>query len=212
MYGSTLTTTYSFNFFAPTILIEMGYGPISAQLHSFPPYTCAAVSTLVVCRFSDHYQHRWGFLISGVLLGVVGYGIVLCQTHYPNIAVGVKYFALFPLIISAFIVQPLTVAWVMNNCGGRMKRAFASGCQIGLGSAGGFVASNVFFERDKPYFRVGFGVCLGLLLLNGVLAMVAMGLLKRENRIREVGGRDWRWRGEDAGDLGDEHSAFRYIY
>ena len=77
MYCCVLTTTYSFNFFAPTILVEMGYGPISAQLHAFPPYACAVVFVLGVCRLSDRYKHRWGFLMSGVLLGVVGYGISL---------------------------------------------------------------------------------------------------------------------------------------
>ena len=212
MYCCVLTTTYSFNFFAPTILVEMGYGPISAQLHAFPPYACAVVFTLGVCRLSDRYKHRWGFLMSGVLLGVVGYGIMLSQQNNPNLPVGAKYFALFPLIVSGFIVQPLTVAWMMNNVGGRLKRAFASACQIGFGSAGGLIASNIYFDSDAPYYRVGFGCCLALLLLNGALATIMMLLLKRENRTRAEGKRDYLLQDPDADNLGDDHPEFRYAY
>ena len=212
MYCAILTTTYSFNFFAPTILVEMGYGAISAQLHSFQPYACAVVFTLTICNLSDYYKHRYGFLIAGVLIGVIGYGIMLSQQHFPNLPVGAKYFALFPLVISGFIVQPLTVAWMMNNVGGRLKRALASATQIGFGSAGGLIASNIYFANDAPYFCVGFGVCLALLLLNCTLATILMFLLKRENRLRAEGKKDHLLHGTDADNLGDDHPEFRFVW
>lgn len=67
---------------------------------------------------SDRYKNRNGFLIGAVLIGVVGYAIMLSQTQYPNLPIGVKYFALFPLASAAQIVQPLTVGWMLNNVGG----------------------------------------------------------------------------------------------
>lgn len=93
----------------------MGYTAVKAQLMMFPPYAVAVVSCLSFCMLSDRFKHRYGFLIGGVLLGTLGYGILLAQKANPSMPLGLKYFALFPLISSPQIVQPLTVAWMMNN-------------------------------------------------------------------------------------------------
>ena len=161
---------------------------------------------------SDHYKHRFGFIVSGVLVGAVGYGIMLSQRMNPNLSLGARYFALFPLICAPQIIQPLTVAWMMNNVAGAYKRAFASGLQIGLGSAGGVLASNIYFASDAPYYRVGFGVGITLLLADGLLATLLYFLLRRENVIREAGGRDHLLHAVDADNLGDDDPAFRYVY
>lgn len=122
MYACALTMAYSFTFFFPTILVEMGFGPITAQLYAFIPYAVSMCTTLLICNLSDYFKHRYGFLMGGVLIGVVGYGILLSQKSNPGLPVGAKYFALFPLTIGAFTVQPMSQAWMMNNVGGRQKR------------------------------------------------------------------------------------------
>lgn len=99
----------------------------------------------------------------------------------------------------------------MNNVGGAYERAFASGLQIGLGSAGGVLASNIYFDSDAPFFRVGFCVRLTLLLCNGVPATLLFFLLKRENRRRVADGRDYLLQGPDVDNLGDKHPDFRYV-
>lgn len=210
MFFCVIATTYSLNFYAPTILVEMGFGPITAQLMTFPPYACAVVCCLGSCMLSDRYKHRYGFIVFGALLGTVGYGIMLSQRMNPNLPIGAKYFALFPLICAPQIIQPLTVAWMMNNVGGSYKRAFASGCQVGLGSAGGVLASNIYFANDAPFFRAGFGVGLTLLSMSGTLATLLYFLLKRENRWRDDGKRDHLLQAPDRDNLGDDHPKFRY--
>lgn len=72
---------------------------------------------------SDRYQHRHSFVIGGILMGVLGYAILLAQTQYPHMPVGAKYFALFPLISASLVVQPLTVSWMMNNISGYVTQA-----------------------------------------------------------------------------------------
>lgn len=210
MYMCIVCTTYSTSFYSPSILVEMGYTAINAQLHSFPPYAVAVVCCLGFCMASDYYKHRYGFLIGGMIIGVVGYAIMLSQSG-GGIPVGAEYFALFCLVSSAQIVQPLTVAWMMNNVGGHYKRAFASACQIGFGNIGGIIASNIYFDSD-PFYRVGFGVSLALLLLNGALATASLFLLKRENRQREQGAKQHLLQAPDADNLGDDHPSFRFVY
>ncbi|KAK4574169.1 hypothetical protein LTR86_001930 [Recurvomyces mirabilis] len=212
MYLCVITSTYGTSFYTPTILVEMGFTAIHAQLLTFPPYACAAIFCLTFCMLSDRFKHRYGFLMGGVCIGTLGYAILLAQSSNPHMPVGAKYFALFPLIAAPQIVQPLTVAWMMNNVGGHYKRAFASACQIGFGSGGGIIASNIYFTADAPYFRVGFGVSLALLLLNGILATILYFSLKRANKAKAEGKQDHLLHGKDADNLGDDHPHFVYTY
>ncbi|KAH9807329.1 MFS general substrate transporter [Teratosphaeria destructans] len=213
MYFSVINSTYSTAFFSPSILqSDMGYTAVKAQLMSFPPYALAAVGCLSFNMLSDRLRHRYGFIIGGVLIGTIGYAILLAQKEYPNMPVGAKYFALILLVSAPQIVQPLTVAWMMNNVSGHHKRAFASACQIGFGSAGGIVASNIYFSTDAPYFRVGYAVSLVLLLLNGLLATFLYFALRRENKARADGKRDYLVDGQTTDNLGDDHPDFRFVY
>jgi hypothetical protein len=116
MYFSIINSTFGVSFYSPTILVEMGYKAITAQLLFFPPYAVALVCCLSFCMLS--YKHRYSFLIGGVLIGTIGYAIMLAQEQYPHLPVGAKYFALILLVGAPQIVQPLTVAWMMNNISG----------------------------------------------------------------------------------------------
>lgn len=109
MYLCVINSTYSTAFYTPTILVELGYTAVKAQLMSFPPYAVAVVSCLSFCMLSDRFKHRYGFLMGGVLMGTIGYAIMLSQQANPGLPVGAKYFAMFLLISAPQIVQPLTV-------------------------------------------------------------------------------------------------------
>lgn len=209
MFFGIVNTNYSTNFFIPTILVEMGYDPIPAQVHTIPIYAVAAVFCLTFCYLSGRAKHRYGFIMFGVALGSLGYILLLAQKTLP---VGAKYFALFTLVSCGYIVQPLSVAWLMNNMGGHYKRAFASAAQIGWGNAGGLVASNIYFADESPYFKTGYGVSFALLLMTGCIGTAMFLLLKRENRRREEGKKDHLLQASDADNLGDDHPMFRYTY
>ena len=209
MFFGIVNTNYSTNFFIPTILVEMGYEAISAQVHTIPIYAVAAVFCLGFCWTSGRVKHRYGFIMFGILVGTIGYIMLLCQKSLP---IGAKYFSLFLLVICGYIVQPLSVAWLMNNVGGHYKRAFASAAQIGWGNAGGIIASNIYFDSEAPYFQTGYGVSLGLLLMTGVMGTLMVLLLKRENQKRENGEKDYLLSGPDSDNLGDDNPRYRYNY
>ena len=209
MFFGVVNTNYSTNFFIPTILVEMGYDPVQAQVHTIPIYAVAAVVCLTFCYVSDVAKHRYGFIMFGVLVGSIGYILLLCQKALP---IGAKYFALFLLVSCGYIVQPLSVAWLMNNTGGHYKRAFASAAQIGWGNAGGIIASNIYFANEAPYFPTGYGVSFALLLMTGIMGTIMYLLLKRENRKRDEGKRDYLLQAPDSDNLGDDNPRYRYTY
>jgi hypothetical protein len=105
-----------------------------------------------------------------------------------------------------------TLANSKQNMGGHYKRSIATAMQIGLGNAGGIVASNVFITKQAPRYKTGYGTSLAMLLMCGVVCTVFFFSLKAENKKRDNGGRDYRFERERAElkNMGDDHPDFRY--
>ncbi|KAJ9617269.1 hypothetical protein H2200_000990 [Cladophialophora chaetospira] len=211
MYLGTVTTSYAGAFFIPTIVKQLGWTAVKAQLMSIPIWTCAMLSTLTTCYLSDRLRHRYGFIVVGACVSTLGY-VILLKMH--SVAVGVRYFAIFFCFSGAFIVQPVTVVWLSNNVAGHYKAGISSAMQIGLGNIGGIVASLMFVSTQAPEYPLGYGLGLGLQWVCVVAATIFFFLLRRENKIRDNGGRDDRYNLPDAerNNLGDDHPAFRFTY
>ncbi|KAI9878608.1 MAG: hypothetical protein M1830_000427 [Pleopsidium flavum] len=212
MYFGVVTTGYATSFFTPTILHQLGWTSIRAQVLSIPIYIAATCTTLLTALLSDRLHHRFLFSIAGVLIATTGYVLLLAQTHH--VPVAARYFALYLITSGAYITQPITLTWLANNLSGHYKRAVAVAVQIGFGNAGGIVASNIFITSQAPTYPVGFGVSLALLWLSAACCVGFWWGLRRENGRRERGERDWRLglpEGE-RGNLGDDWPRFRFGY
>jgi hypothetical protein len=111
-------------FFTPTILTQMGFSPISAQVHSIPIFSKSVSCTrrhsltvvpvvatffcVVTAFIADWLRHRYTFTIVGICVATVGYGILFNQAH---VAVGVQYFAVYLIVTGGYICQPTTLTW-----------------------------------------------------------------------------------------------------
>ncbi|EEP81007.1 conserved hypothetical protein [Uncinocarpus reesii 1704] len=211
MYFGIVNTGYATSFFTPTILNQLGWTAIRAQVMTIPVFVTATVVTVTCAVFSDRLRHRYAFTMLGCCIATVGYVILLCQRE---VSVGVRYFAVFMVTCGGFIAQPVVMAWVSNNMGGHYKRSFASSMQIGFGNSGGLVASNVFINSEKPYYSTGHGTSLGLVWICALSCTAFFLWCRRENKIRDAGGRDHRYSlpEDELTNLGDDHPSFRFTY
>ncbi|KAJ5982588.1 hypothetical protein N7451_012688 [Penicillium sp. IBT 35674x] len=211
MYLGVLNTGYTASFFTPSILQDMGYTSLMAQVMSIPIYVVAAIMTLCTALLSDKLRHRFGFVIGGCAIATVGYVILLAQRSVP---VGARYFALFTITGGGFIAQPILIGWLSNNMSGHYKQAIASAVQIGFGNCGGFVASNIFPSSEAPYYTVGYGTSLGLIWVCVIASVIFFLILRRENSRRDQGVVDYRLALglEEVRNLGDDHPEFRFTY
>ncbi|KAL2828475.1 major facilitator superfamily domain-containing protein [Aspergillus cavernicola] len=211
MYFGIVNTGYAVSFFTPTILEQLGWTSIRAQVMSIPIYAVAMVITLSTAYISDRLKHRYAFTLAGCLIATTGYILLLNQAHIP---VGARYFAVFAITGGGYLTQPILMGWLSNNMAGHYKQSIASGMQIGLGNCGGLVASNIFFDDEAPGYRTGFGVSLGMTWVCGGACLMFLVYLVRENRAREEGRRDWRFglEEEERGNLGDDYPGFRFTY
>ncbi|KAF4950525.1 hypothetical protein FSARC_13166 [Fusarium sarcochroum] len=195
MYMGIVTTSYSGSFFTPTILKQLGWTSIHAQIMSIPIFLFATVCALVSAIASDKMKHRFGFIIGG----------------FP---VGVRYFALFCIVSGGYIAQPIVLVWVSNNMSGHYKVGVASAMQVGIGNIGGIIASNMFVTTQAPTYPLGFGLGLGLVWLCVLSSLVFLFYIRRENKIRDEGKRDHRYNlpDDEKNNLGDDHPSFRFTF
>lgn len=211
MYLGIVTTGYAGSFFTPTILRQLGWTSIRAQVMSIPIFVCATVLALSAAFLSDKTRHRFGFIIAGCLVATTGYSILLAMHE---VTVAVRYMAVFFVVGGGFIAQPITIVWLNNNLGGHYKRGVGAAMQIGIGNFGGIVASNIFLQSEAPEYPLGFGTALGMVGLCVLSACAFLIYLMRENKLRAQGKRDHRLQlpEEERNNLGDDYPAFRFTY
>ncbi|KAI8659822.1 hypothetical protein LRP88_06383 [Fusarium phalaenopsidis] len=211
MYMGIVTTSYSGSFFTPTILKQLGWTSIRAQIMSIPIFIFATVCALVCAIASDKLKHRSGFILGGCLFTTIGYVILL---NMMSVSVGVRYFALFCIVGGGYIAQPIVLVWASNNNSGHYKVGVASAMQVGIGNVGGIIASNMFVTSQAPEYPLGFGLGLGLVWLCVLSSVVFLLYIKRENKLRDQGKRDDRYNlpEDERNNLGDDHPAFRFTF
>lgn len=211
MYMGIVQNGYATSFFTPTILKQLGWTSVHAQIMSIPIFVTATVFALTTAYMTDRLKHRFGFIIVGCLIATSGYGILLNSRH---VHLGTRYFALYLITVGGFIAQPVVIVWLSNNLGGHYKRGVGSAMQIGIGNLGGVVASNVYLPMEAPVYKTGFSIGLGFLWMTILMAVVFLLYLRRENALRNAGNRDGRYDLPDTvkTNLGDDHPSFRFTY
>ncbi|CZR68137.1 related to allantoate permease [Phialocephala subalpina] len=207
VYMGTDMPLYAFSLFLPTIIKNIGYTSVHAQLLSVPPYACAAALTIFVGFLADRTRQRGLCNISSSILGIAGFFMLLSTTK-PHI----QYAGTFLAALGIYPCIPNTISWVSNNTEGVYKRGIVLGLVIGWGHLNGIVSSNIYFK--PPRYTVGHTTILAYLtvcLLGGSCLMHF--LLKRENAARLAGKRDYLTRGKtekEVESLGDIRPDFVY--
>lgn len=169
----------------------------------------AVAATLLAAWLSDRLHHRYGFILFGLIIAIIGYGILLGQR---KLSLNVKFMALFFGAAGTAMTAPNILVWVSNNMAGHYKRAFGSAIQLTIGNMSGFIGGNVFLASEAPTYPTAFGTTVGLLMSSGLASTVFYLGLRAENRKRDSGGRDQRLQlpKDMVENLGDDHPEFRF--
>lgn len=200
---------YAFSLFVPTIINELGYSSIKAQLLSVPPYAAAAIVTITIGYIADRTRQRGLCNIFVSIFGMVGFSMLL-GANSP----GARYAGTFLGAMGIYPAIANTIVWAGNNTEGVYKRGVTLGIVIGWGNLNGVVSSNIYRGADAPRFFPGHGTVLAYLVLfefGGSLVQYL--LLRRENRKRLRGERDAWIEGLDRRQiemLGDKRPDFIY--
>ncbi|KAH8888007.1 MFS general substrate transporter [Thozetella sp. PMI_491] len=204
---------YGISYVLPTIIAGLGYSAVKAQAMTAPPYVFACMVVLFSGWAADRYKQRAMAVILPNALASVGFIIIIASVRYTNIP-GVTYFGIFLMAAGLYCISPSVMAWIALNCAGDMKRAVCLGLMISLSQLGGIVGSNIFLSREAPTYPTGFGICLAMLVLFGVIwPTIYWLILKRINARRAaIPGHEIlaKYTEQELADMGDLSPLFRY--
>ena len=208
MYLGMIVGAYGYAYFSPTIIAQLGYTSIHANLLSTPPWAAAFVFAMSVAISSDYLAHRFIFALTCILIAMIGFIVLLV----PNLPTSVYYGSLFLAAPGAYAAMPIIVCWFNTNLGGHLKRSVGSAWQIGFGNIGGIIATYVFLPDTAPRFVWGKSVCIGFLGLAVLSTVIYFVGCAWENKRRDerVCGPSYLSE-EEMNRLGDAHPDFRYI-
>ncbi|KAH9220811.1 major facilitator superfamily domain-containing protein [Leptodontidium sp. 2 PMI_412] len=174
------TAVYSFSLFLPTIIRNMGYTNVQAQLLSVPPYVLGCIVTICAGYFADKFKQRAIFMLGFSATAIVGW-VMLISTTIP----GVQYTGTFLACAGIFPCVPLGVAWNGNNIGGSLKRGVGIAMHVGAGNLGGVLAAFIYLPKDRPEFHQGHGILIGVITMSFCLSTFMRWWLKKENARRD---------------------------
>ncbi|KAI8066803.1 major facilitator superfamily domain-containing protein [Gongronella butleri] len=170
----------SFAVFLPTIIKDLGFTSLTANLLTIPPYVIACIVVFIISWNSDRTLQR-GYHIMGVTsIGVLGYIFLLVSQNVPLSYVGA--------ILAATGIYPniaLVQAWVANNCLGHTKRATSLAIVSMVAQCFAILGTQIYPATDAPRYRKGHGVCLAFMVLAFGSAAVLRFMLNRENKKRD---------------------------
>jgi hypothetical protein len=178
MFFLNIMTSASIASFSPTILTDLGWTAIDAQLVEIPIWWCGVIGNLSSTWLVGKYNIRWPFVAGGIILVAIGWILNLAQVN----PVGVRYFALYLMAVGSFLQCGILASWMSSNLRGRISRGVGSAMLIGYGNGVNLIASNVFISSEAPQYPMAFGTGLGMTLLELILCVITVVVYTAHNR------------------------------
>ncbi|MBE3046365.1 MFS transporter [Candidatus Bathyarchaeota archaeon] len=209
--GATVAL-YGYNTFLPTIISALGYNELYTQLLTIPCYFAGVLCFLIMAYLSDRTGQRGYFSIAGGVTCALGYAIMLGTFSSGNAP---QYFGCVVVAMGVYTATGIPLSWLPSNIPSHYKRAVAQAFAMALANVSGTFSPFLYRTEDRPLYRLGHAGCMGFVVLTVVMHALTAVLLKRENKKRDRGERDYRLVGktsEEIARLGDNHPQYRYMY
>ncbi|RTE79840.1 hypothetical protein BHE90_005686 [Fusarium euwallaceae] len=174
-----------FNTYLSYILRQIGFSVFKANLLAIPSQFLYAVNLLIITWVSERVKER-GMLSS--LSNIWIFPWVLALVVLPaDMSPWVRY-ALITGLLSYPYCHAILVGWNAKNSNSVRTRAISAALYNMFVQTGNIAASNIFREDDKPLYRRGNRVILGITCGNIVLFYLVKAFYVWRNKVR-----DRRW-------------------
>ncbi|KAI7905835.1 major facilitator superfamily domain-containing protein [Cokeromyces recurvatus] len=175
----------SFAVFLPTLIRDMGFSLLNAQLLTIPPYVIACCLVFIVSWNSDRTLQRGYHVMSVCIIGILGYLFLLTSSSSSSSHVGLRYTGAILVACGIYPIIPLTLSWVSNNQLGHTKRGVAIAMTSMMAQCFSMLGTQIYHSEDAPRYSRGHTICLVFLVLTACSAAILRYLLARENKRRD---------------------------
>ncbi|CAG8502969.1 8908_t:CDS:2 [Gigaspora rosea] len=167
------------NFYLPTLVNQLGYDAIQAQLMVIPPILVSTVVTTFNSWCSDRYQTRaWNILIGYSFSIIALVGMIATRADDPSLF-KLRYFFLILLACGAYSVLPILFI-------GQYKRSTALAMIFTSAQMGGIIGILIYPANDAPSFIMGNSIVLASVVLSAILVTVLKFYLESLNKKRDL--------------------------
>jgi membrane-associated HD superfamily phosphohydrolase len=160
LYFLLVTPLYSIAFFIPSIVKDMGYTSVVAQLMTVPPYVFAFLFTIGNAYHSDAQHERTFHIIIPSVIASFAYIFQLLLSSVP-----LRYATCCVMVSCVYGVVPPFLALVTNNASGSTKAASMTAFVVATGNIGGILAPQLYHGHELV---LGHVVCASFLLVLAV--------------------------------------------
>ncbi|KIY44238.1 MFS general substrate transporter [Fistulina hepatica ATCC 64428] len=169
-----LVAVYSMSLFLPTIVTQMGFTAVHAQLLTVPPYVVGCISTVVIGYLSDRLNVRGPFIAACCTVSLAGYAILYAQD-----AAGISYFGTIVAACGIFPSVAITLTWCASIAADETRRTVTIGFVNAIGNLGGICASFLYLPGKLD---TGHAVLIGFMALTVVTSLITTGLFVRSDK------------------------------
>ncbi|CAG8531700.1 16831_t:CDS:2, partial [Gigaspora rosea] len=172
-------------FFLPTLVKQLGYTSVQAQLMVVPTLLAATVWMVFNSWASDRYQTRALNLMISHTMSTIGLiGMIATDAKNPSLY-PLRYFFTVILACGAYSVLPVIFSWFSCNILGQYKRNVSIAIILTMTNTGALIGVQIFPATDAPAFIKGNVICLSTVFAQR-LREIAMKLVEGEPRFDEV--------------------------
>ncbi|RIB05643.1 major facilitator superfamily domain-containing protein [Gigaspora rosea] len=179
-------TFNALNFFLPTLIKQLGYTSVQAQLMVVPTLLIATVCVIFNCWASDKYQTRaWNLMVAHItsIIGLIG--MIATDAKNPSLY-PLRYFFTVILACGSYSVIPISYSWFSCNTVGQYKRSVSIAIILSLANFGAVIGVQIYPATDAPAFINGNIICLSAVLAQVILVIGMKLYLDSLNKKRDL--------------------------
>ncbi|KAH8992482.1 MFS general substrate transporter [Lactarius akahatsu] len=202
------------NIYLTLSLRDLGFNTTQSNLLSIPAYVIGAIGLLATCYLSELIDNR---VLSTVILQFWALPLLIALYTFTTQTSQWIYFAVVTLIVGYPYVHPIQVAWASRNSYSVRTRTVSASMYNIFVQAGSIIYSNIYRADDKPLYKRGNRILIGICVLNIALYLFTSVFYRGINQRRE---KIWSSMTpkerveylETTEDVGNERLDFRFAY
>ncbi|KAH7014908.1 alternative sulfate transporter [Ilyonectria destructans] len=159
-----------FDTYSPSIVKSFGFGTLKSNAMASVGLFLQIPTSFAFSYVSDRYNKRGPTVITGLSMHLLGY---VFNRGFTEIDLrGVRYFGVVWTQTFGTFSHPLNIAWMSLACDDSEERALAMAMVIMGANIAGIYGAQIFRADDKPLYRRGFSIGIGVLTFGTILAIV----------------------------------------